>query len=480
MIEKKTLTAIEFDKLDTAAVLLKVYENSPLAEVCDTLSVAALVHKDTSEMPQLTEVEEYINAQACHTDCVNDVKVLGVRAVRSLGDLVKNTIFPHIRSVVESVGRHLNDDSQTSYWTVVPKTLPPILDTMVLLRMVSSIRGSARITDSTLNNGIGEFDDDYIRSLMKVSDEGGFNALLEGVLSKENSEAMWFVKQLLSGRAAVKPETSPETLVIAFIVLLATKTPPASATVSLEKWELNRAVLINSVGHAILSHIDAYERQVRQGLLYCTPKLDHEGIIFVNDKVYRVMLDKGLTPEVVIGNELLGRKYMSFQLLSESAAKECASAYNLDRRAKTAAKAQESRTYRIRAIQDALRNDLNKIAERESWPVDGDSRDKAWGRLKTITEKVLSGPHRDSSTDDLVAAILLGTWYAHTDAWRLIDIASRLGKEDPELKPDEIFALAKIEYVAKWIASQIYIVGDVNDDDKDSAVEVPYVTASVS
>jgi len=55
----------------------------------------------------------------------------------------------------------------------------------------------------------------------------------------------------------------------------------------------------------------------------------------------------------------------------------------------------------------------------------------------------------------------LATWYAHTDAWRLLDIASHLQSEYPDITPEELFLMAKIRYVAQWVASMLKVNGDL-------------------
>lgn len=471
MIELKTMNAVCYSKFDTAGVRLQPYTESPLAEVTDTLSVSAVLNTSSTSLPENDDVCKYVSDQVNHTECTESIVTLGVKAVRSLSDLTKNTVNPHIRAVLEQIARRVDDGGgSVDKWSITPNTLAPILNNTVTHGLVSPLRGSVKSDPNTDGKSIGNFNAEYIRSVAKLLRGDGFEEMIESALAEDQSELMHFTQQFLLGRVIIRENTSPEQLVIPLVVATATRTPPAGVEVSLATWELNRATLINVLSHAIIRKIDAYELQITQGLLYSTARLQSKGDILVNDRVYRTMIDKGLTPEIVIGNEILGRKYLTFQLLSEGAMKECTAAYNVNRSADEQARKLNEKTYRISAIQDTLRNDLNRIAEQESWPVDGDSREKAWGRLKTITEKVLTGPHKDNPTEDVVAAIILGTWYAHTDAWRLMDIATRIAKEDPELQSSELFALAKIEYVAKWLASQIHVVGDINDADEEVIV----------
>lgn len=475
MIEQKTMTAVAYTKLDQAKVLILPYADTPLELILKDINVSALVTSKTEDLPDdHAPAVDYVNSLDSHTEAMAELRVLGVQGVRHLSDLVKNTINPHIRRVAEMVENYGADaEPPFQSWSVSGLTLSEFIVSQPAERLLASFRDANTYEGKAPEGGIGEVDHDYIKTAALFTDTDGYNDRVKQLLSSD--ENLYLVRSMVMGESQFK-NIDPELALVALAVLTATKTPPVNTRISLDQWEVNRLQLMNKTAKIVLAVIQRYEYAIKTNTLYTLDVLKQPGTIYVNDKVYRNLIEKGLTPEIVMGNETMGRRFMTYQLLEPEVSAACTRAYTLHRQSQEAAARLDEKTYRIKAIQDSLRTDLNRIADSEEWPVDGDDRDKAWTRLRVIVDKIMSGPNKDANTDDIIAAVLLGTWYAHTDAWRLIDIALRIGKEDPELTPDEVFTLSKIEYVGQWIATQLHIRGNIDDSrDEDRVVPVAQV-----
>lgn len=462
MIEIKTidLAKSQVQRLSDVEAI-NFYAGTPVSEIASTLSVDVMV--ENGELVDSEVILEYINDDEDHTANLTQAKELCVRSIRQLSDIIRNTINPHIRRVTQLTNDCVYESADTIGFTIKPFKLSQL----ILNPLVSSIverwkNGTPQSTN--MGKGIGELDTDYIVSCLKFSDQDEFNSLTNEYVS-DNTQ-LGLIRLLLDGKTEVVNIKEPEVLALTLLVLIATKTPPPNTSSNLAEWELNRQNLLISCSRVINSITERYNRAVNNGVLYTKSFDPTSKVILVNESVYKGMLDKGLTPEAVIGNELLERKFLSHLLTEESAVKACEAKYRQEQKANEAALKLNIKANLSRNLRRAVLEDLDQIASKEAWPVDGDNKEKAGTRLKTVIDKLFSNEFVvDQPIEDIVAATLLATWYAHTDAGRLMDIASRLCKEDPDLNAEEAFTLAKIEYVGLYIASQLHLSGSkVNQD----------------
>lgn len=450
MIEQQTLQVCQSHMHRAAGdKKLSVYAGAPLSEIVATLTVDGLGEDFSTQ-----DVLDYVNSVEEHAVCMTQVKELGVRAVRQLSSLVRNTINPHIRKIVEQVseGPEVRDDGFG--YRVTTFKLSALVSNPLVMELVQKHR-SVPVTGTTAGNGVGKFEKEYIFSMLQMGGDTEFNEYAEHWYN-EDETAVDKIKAALAGESELSNIPDPDLHAAILIILAGTKVPPPNTASNLAVWELNRNRLMAYAAQSVHKVLDSYRMAESSQRLYVSSFQSGVRDIIVYDRVYKDMLTKGLTVEALMGNEMLNRKFMSHQILDANAIKICEAKYRQERTAHETAKQKLTMIGRNRWLYRVLRDDLEEIANKESWPVDGDNREKAGERLKSVCARILENERlRDEPIEDIVAAILLATWYAHTDAARLIDIASRICRDDPELDAEEAFTMAKLEYVGLWIASQI-------------------------
>lgn len=467
MIELQTLEAthrIGLGEIDSSEDKVEVYKGSVLAEITATLTTSAVLEEDGAGRRTLVDNEkivDYTSQIEEHAVCLKEAKELAVRSVRQLTDIIRNTINPHIRSVVKRLEVY-NADYSTSPnslgYSIDMFQLPVRLTNPLVLNVLNVWKG--KIPEGEIKGrGIGRLEPEYLISCF----QGGLTE--PSGTSNDNYDYLGdssLVSKLidfLAGNVNISTVTDYNLLALAVVVLSLTKTPPPGVTSNLADWENNRNNLMANCVTVLNKVLFMYNRNIEGQMLYVNKYDPKTKVITVFDTIYRGMLDKGLTPEAVMGNELLGRRYLSHQLLDAEVIKVCENKYKLEKSAKDTSNITLNRTNLFRNVKHALMRDLEDIADSERWPVDGDNRSKANARLIQVRDAIFKSKGIEyKSTEDIIAACLLATWYAHTDAVTLMDIASRIGSDDPELSPEEVYTLAKIEYVGLYVASQLRLV----------------------
>ena len=419
-----------------------VKEGTLVSEIASTLSIDGIL-----DVEDPVKILEYVNSVEAHTVCMAQAKETIVRSVRQLSDLVKNTINPHIVRVVKCVS-DWTDTSTSAGIAIEQVSLPDNLKRDFIKSLAFKYKDIPTPTVSQLGHGMGEISIDQAKAALNlISSSGSFiYAPEDNVLGK----ALAFC---INGDY----EASLADINVALtVMLLATgiSSPGENVQMPLTTWEINRNAIINKAAKWLIKAYVDYGRAVENKALYIGPRNAKK--VVVNKDVYAALVELGSAPEILLGNEYLGRKHRSVALFTDEAAREdCKKAFTLNEAAIARKSEVEARRQRTRTIAGALLSDAKAFAENDSWPVQGDSLERAKGRINVVFNKLMNGPLRDGNLDDLVAAVILAVYYAHTDAWRLISIAQDLLKDDPELNADEAYSLAKIEYVGQYIAAQL-------------------------
>lgn len=456
MIELQTLNVVSdsgFDNIDNDSNRIEVYANTALAEIVATLATDAIIETSSrSTIVDDDKISDYTTQVEEHALCLKDAKDLAVRSVRQLTDIVRNTINPHVRKVLKCIDNRSNHHNGISLgYNIKLFNISTILTDPTVLNILNVWKG--KIPEGDIKGrGVGLLEHDYIQSCFQVeTSDRNSSTDYDSNLSK--------LTEFLNGEVSIERVQDHDLLAQAVLVLAVTKTPPPGVSSNLTQWENNRNNLMANCVAILNKVISSYNRNIEGQMLYADSRSENTKEILVFDKIYRSMLEQGLTPEAVMGNQLLGRRYLSHQLVDAEVIKKCEYKYNLEKTAAEAANRISERASLFSNIKSALIRDLNEIAESEAWPVDGDSRDKANARLIKVRDAIFKTKGIEyKSTEDIVAACLLATWYAHTDAVTLMDLASRLGVDNPELSPEEIYTLAKIEYIGLYVASQLRLV----------------------
>lgn len=431
---------------DTALSLL--CRQSPL-ELTDRSSDS--LNDAAAEMVNMTRGEEHAAVLKSVTENAADV-------VRRTLDLARNTVNPHIRRVVDTYKELVAAGSvATSPYNVLPTYLPDVFKTDAAERLLSPY-ASATPASIDGNPSFGAYSPDEIRELVRLTNDGEFNELVDELLMDNNGRVLSEVQQALEGQLNYK-RISPEAALPLLIVLKNIETPKEGVSDNLSNYNAAREIFAANVGKLAATSIGRVNQDTLGNVLYpIVPDKDPNKIL-VNGEVYARLIARGLSVEAVIGNELLGRKFRGENLVDPDNIQEMLGAYNRDKSIRQQAhevkKAQISR----KAILDALRTDHAFVnGEGGGLQLPNDNATISWVRLRDYVDNLFSGPAAMAEPGLIIASTIVNVWYGHTDVGRVISAMLTVEKASPNLDEREIATLATLRYIADWVASQIVVV----------------------
>lgn len=441
--------------LSQKGVVLDAIADTPLGLLVRSAVVVPVNLNDLSYSEMVNQLVDASRNEE-HSTVMNDTVKLSSDSVRRTLDLARNTVMPHLRRVIEHYQLLLADRTPKiiNPYTVETTQLATIYKTNIGRDFLAQWENipAAPMPGET---GLGKYDNEEIKTLVRLSDTDGFNELTDTLLAADNERGYNQLSAVVGGTMAIAHLDPLFSLPLA-VMLKNIETPKEGISKTLGQYNTDRTLLANAAAKKALTMISRYDSNVRSGILYDTVAQKGGFVIQVNDDVYRDLLGKGLTVEQLIGNEILGRKYRGAQLLDPAAQEETTRAYERDKAVRQQAHALNSREVSKQAILDALREDHRVVsAGEQAASISGDSPERSWARLRDLVDNILSGIHRQADATNIIAAAICGTWYLHTDAWRVIDIMFNVEREQPHLPPSEIATLASIQYIAEWVGSQI-------------------------
>jgi hypothetical protein len=455
-------TAIDLT-LETSekGIVLAAVPDTPLGMLCrqtplelidrsgDTLSAAA------DEMVNLTRGEE-------HAGILATTVTMAAESVRRTLDLARNTTMPHIRRVVALFEEYVAAEAQSrSPYNVLPTYLPEAFSTDTAERLLS---GYAQILPQSVDGNpfFGKYSPDEIRELVRVTNDGEFNELIDELLMADNGKVLGEVGAALEGLLNVK-RISPEAALPLLIVLKNIETPKEGVATNLSKYNADREIFAANVGKIAATQVGRSTQAVMTSALYPVTSDDAPNNIRVNGEVYAKLLSRGLSAEAVIGNELLGRKFRGELMVTEEAIKEMMAAYNRDKNIRQ--QAHEVRKTQVirKGVLESLRSDHAYVTgEGNGMQVAGDDAGRSWIRLRDFVDGIYAGPGQAAEPATIIAAVICGVWYGHTDVGRVIGAMMAVEKTNPNLEPREVATLATLRYISDWVASQIAVVPNVD------------------
>lgn len=391
-----------------------------------------------------------------HASALAEMKTLGVTAVRNTLDFTRNTVNPHIRKVIEAYAEAMEGSE------IVP--LPYDVDHVMLPEIYMSQAGRSfvesweDVATATSPGAVdfGSYDISEIEKLVSLTESEGFNDLTAALLADNNSAGYRAIADVLSGRTDVESIEVNFTLPLA-IALRNIETPKEGVKMTLDQYKTNRSLVSNVAAKRALRIINQQTQAQNSSALYPGVGRSAPGMIRVNSAVYSDMLEKGLTIEALIGNELLGRKYYGSKLLDPKNIEELTSVYERDRATRQQAHAIDLKSRERAMIQKVLRDDLNGIANNNAFPIEGDTGEKAWSRLKGFVDKLFENKFANYEPTAVIAGTICFVWYSHTDAARLIDIIFEVEKRNSGMAKADLATLATLQYLCAWVVSQLVI-----------------------
>lgn len=440
-------------KLSSDGLILAPVANTPLALLVHELSIAGID----------PEKATYDGAISAIVDCSRDERHNEVRktylngavsAVRSTLSFTRTEVMPHIRRVLQSYS-----DMMDSYQSGRPpiefdiKYVPEIYTSHIGRDLIDRWNDVPTANSPGAIN-LGSYEPDEILQLVQVTNDQDFNTDMAELLSANGGEGL---KQIIEVVGGVRNVTQLDDVysLPASIVLQAISQPKEGVPGTLSNYNANRAVMSNVAGKAAMAVLARLGTSIRDTNIYSSLIIRPGEKVVLCGEVYRDLLEKGLTVEALMGNEILGRPHRGQALLVPENIERMMAAYEKDRLVRQQAAAQDRKANSRKAIMNSLRADLDAVVEQGKMVIEGDDKERAWSRLRTVVDQVLSSEWRDAEPIYLIATCICVTWYAHTDAARFIDIMLDIEKQNPGMAETQFDFLATLRYISLWVASQI-------------------------
>jgi hypothetical protein len=236
------------------------------------------------------------------------------------------------------------------------------------------------------------------------------------------------------------------------IFLLARKlvdNPLDGITMSLQSYETLMADFRDQAAAHLCRELDAIDQAERNGALVV--KFTNNNIV-VNDALYRKWLEDGGDNDVLFGNLLQSNPYVMLADIEENA-QQLKRAW-ANHSALVGTVEQNKRFARTKeALASVFRTQMRDMADDERANIDVE---KAINRFDVLLDDVV-----ESELDCLYTIALrlvCRSRFIRTEAERILGGIDRIKKKNPELDIREAAEISVIEYVAWWVATQVYVV----------------------
>ena len=385
------------------------------------------------------------DGQSEHSNAMDTVTQMVAKGVSSLLDTTRNIVVPDIKDVITKV-QQLADGYVTNTmdpFTVVMKESPKVYWDPLLIELVE--RFSETPAREVQRRQLPTLDGEALKKKIQTGADG-FDNLIEELLGEDGYH---WVNETFSGNVELN-QLHPDYAIALHLLCKNMHDDPAEGTrLSLMDYNDYISRMIEQSGRIAYHALETHRRRRKLGSLYVGPSRMVDGYreIEVDGEVYRKLLDEGLVPEVLFGNELSGRRYMANQLLEVK--DELLNLYNREMRLRSTRHRLEQ-TNKLREYLEKVVSLMINERDEDQLPADRAALHK---RLADYVRSI--NDHEFDNLSMLCRNIVCHVFYAHTDAKRLLVIGDRIGSEYPDVDPREIMLMATIEYISMWVAKQI-------------------------
>jgi len=420
-------------------------EGSPLLSLTMTTETA-MVENALALNSDVTAVLQERSNNDLHRLAKADIIKLASLSISRLHDMTRNVILPHIKDVVPRVQAYVSArrvEASLPY-TVEMREIPAVYSNPVLRQLYERYPAASQLDTPARNLCPVELD--RVKDLCKTG-MAGFDEELAVILGLGNDEGYAEVQQVLSGRKGVHAlhvDHLPGVLVAAQAIY---GEPEPGVNLTLVEYNdlVNR--LLAKTAQLIRGAQLRYEAADKAGTLYATGR-DSLTTVAVMGRVYRQMLDQGLTPEALIGNEMAGRRFSQGQLIENKTVLEQIYTREMNLRS---LKVQSEMTGIVR---DGVRQIVNgEIVEKDLGEDMADAQRKLVELCSKIHEKCCD------DLNQLITEIICEVFYPKTDALTFINLMNRVGAQmEADADPREVALMATVKYISHWQARQLGLI----------------------
>lgn len=383
--------------------------------------------------------------QPAHQLAMADLVDLGSKSVGRILDNARNVVIPHIKEVMATVtstveGRRV---AAISPYEIVMKEIPAVYSNQGILNLAKRFNTTSQLYPVPRELALLTMDD--VIELVKTGMAGVDNEL-HNLLSLSGNEGYSVLIDVFSGRKAfgdIDFDYAAGVLVVAQALY---DEPREHVQLGLNEYNTHVNEMIKAASAMTLTKVEQYRRLREIGALYLPNQTSITQVVVLGES-YRKLLDAGLTPEALIGNEMAGRQFTAGQLIENKVKLE--QIYN--REMNLRALHTQSEMFRITrdSVEAVIRTEINKSPEGADTQL-----------MKQRLSKYLTTMSERNSTNlyQVVADVVCNVFYLETDARSVIMIINTVGEQfGPEADPREVALLATIKYVNNWIASQLTV-----------------------
>lgn len=435
-------------RLDERKLRILPNENTPLMSL--TLAVDnTFIENSLGENADMIAVLQERSSSDMHRVAKADVIKLASASISRLHQMVRGTILPHIKRVAGEVQDFVNARRVEAIlpYSVEMKEIPAVYSNPAIRQLVDRYPANPG-GEFALRACAPQADIDAVKELCKTG-MAGVDSELEAVLSLKNDEGYAAIQAVLHGQIGprqVHDDYLPGLLVAAQAIY---EEPGAGVSMSLTEYKDYINHLLGFTAFLANAAWIRYDSQEKMGLLYSPEPRSSMTSIKVMGKVYRKMLEDGLSPEALIGNEMAGRRFSQGQLIESKAALEQIYLREMNLRS---LKAQAEIAGNVRA---AVRQIVGgELAQAD---MEGDAREAASKVLAELIDRIHERNCEDINS--VVTEVVCNVFYPKTDALSFIVLMNRAGKSmGDDADPREIALMATIRYVNRWLCRQMGLI----------------------
>lgn len=376
-----------------------------------------------------------------------DIIKLASLSVTRLHDITRNQVLPEIKDVAAKVQEYVNARRIEAVlpYTIQMKEIPAVFSNPALGELVNRYPVPSNVDYAV--RSLAAVTLDRVKELTKTGMAGLDSELALG-LSLKNDEGFAAVMGVLSGSiivSAINPDYLPGVLVAAQSIY---DEPEPGTNMSLAEYNDHVNRLLGKTAQLLRGAMLRYNEQEKLNILYSSEGRDSLTTIIVMGKPYRALLEKGLTPEALIGNEMAARRFSQGQLIENKTVLE--QIYHREMNLQSV-KVQSSMATIVR---DALRITIGQhLAARDM----GEEASAANAKLLDLVSRV-----SERNCDDinvLVTEVVCEVFYPKTDALTFIRLMNRVGATlSADTDPREVALMATIKYINHWLCRQLGVV----------------------
>lgn len=424
--------------------LLLANDNTPLQSLVLSMDPASHLPGDS-----LAESVIARSRTELHQMAREDVIYLATESIKRLHDVTKNTIVPLVKTLSEEVSSRVEPRRQDAIlpYVVKMKEIPAIYSNPALVEMVNRFPASAAsgeyVARTLLNGTIDRVKELCKTGMVGVDDE------LDAVLSADHDNGYYQIMMLLQGKLPldkVHGDYLPGLLVTAQAIY---NEPEAGINLTLDVYNSSINALLARTAQGIRSTKARYNLAEKSNALYTTDGRDSITTIVVYGKAYRALLEAGLTPEALIGNEMASRRFAANQLIENKAALE--TIYHRE---------MSLRNLKVKSeMASIVRQSVKEVMAGELIRRELDAAENA--RINSVLVNLIA-QIGDNNADDInghVTRIVCEAFYPETDALRFISLIEYCARaaNNEEVDIREVTLMATIKYVNSWLIRQMVL-----------------------